>query len=435
MLLLIIHNVCARIGWQRFLFALVSIALLAVQVASAQGLEEGFRNPPHAAKPWVYWDVMDGHFTKKGITADLESMKSAGIGGVIQMHIGSHVPLGKVEFMGDTWQTNFVHAVLECERLGLEFTTISGPGWTGSGGPWIKVDQSMQHLVHAGVNIEGPVAFNQVLPKPQPHATVFNHQHNDQMRKDIVDFYEDVVVYAFPRREPVIDDIDEKALYLRQPYTSMEGVRTHLPSPVTFPEPGKSKVIATDEVIDLTDRLQADGRLQWDVPAGEWTILRMGRRSTGANTRPAPVAGLGLESNKFDKSALETHFKSYFDPLLRQIGKRPKYRTKGFTGLDADSWEMSSQNWTPGFRSEFKKRRGYDAWDYFPIYSGRVIGSREISERFLWDVRTTCQEILLENHMGHMKELCHERGLKLYIEPYDMTPTNDLDLKLPLLVT
>ncbi len=66
--------------------------------------------------------------------------------------------------MGDTWRSNFVHAVLECERLGLEFTTISGPGWTGSGGPWIKVDQSMQHLVHAGVNIEGPAEFNQVLP-------------------------------------------------------------------------------------------------------------------------------------------------------------------------------------------------------------------------------------------------------------------------------
>ncbi|MCP4314037.1 MAG: glycosyl hydrolase, partial [Bacteroidetes bacterium] len=136
----------------------------------------------------------------------------------------------------------------------------------------------------------------------------------------------------------------------------------------------------------------------------------------------------GFESNKFDKAALNTHFESYFDPLLEKIGPRPKSRTKGFTGLDADSWEMGAQNWTPGFREEFKKRRGYDGWDYFPVYSGRVIGSREISERFLWDVRMTCQEVLLDNHMGHMKKLCQERGLKLSIEPYDMTPTNDLDL-------
>lgn len=407
---------------------LVALALLAICVASAQGLEDEFCDPPHAAKPWVYWDILDGHFTKEGITADLESMKNAGIGGVIQMHIGGHVPRGEVEFMSDTWRANFTHSVLECERLGLEFSTITGPGWTGSGGPWINVDQSMQHLVHAGVNIKGPAKLDQVLPKPPPHVSAFNHKHTDQMRKDLVDFYEDVAVYAFPRRKPVIEDIDEKALFIRQPYTSMEGVKTHLPSPVSFPEPDKSEVIVPGEIIDLTDRLQADGLLQWDVPAGEWTILRMGRRSTGANTRPAPAAGLGFESNKFDKAALESHFKTYFDPLLKQIGPRPKNRTKGFTGLDADSWEMSSQNWTPGFRAEFRKRRAYDPWVYFPVYSGCVIGSREISERFLWDVRMTCQELLLENHMGHMKKLCQERGLKLSIEPYDMTPTNDLDL-------
>jgi len=125
---------------------------------------------------------------------------------------------------------------------------------------------------------------------------------------------------------------------------------------------------------------------------------------------------------------LEAHFKAYFDPLLKQIGPRAKNRKTGFTGLDADSWEMSSQNWTPGFREAFKTRRGYDPWLYFPAYSGRVVGSREITERFLWDVRMTCQELLLENHIGHMKKLCHERGLKLAIEPYDMNPTVDMDL-------
>ena len=57
-----------------------------------------------------------------------------------------------------------------------------------------------------------------------------------------------------------------------------------------------------------------------------------------------------------------------------------------------------------------------------------MVGSREATERFLWDVRMTCQELLLENHISHMKELCHDRGLKLTIQPYDMTPVNDLDL-------
>ncbi len=397
-------------------------------LAGAVTLEDGFQHPPHSAKPWVYWINMDGHFTKEGITADLESMKAAGIGGMVHMDVDVGVPRGKVPFMSETWQANFRHAVLECERLGLEFTTITGPGWTGTGGPWIKANESMQHLLPVSVNVIGPEKFDAILPQAEPRVSGYHKEQTAAMREALAAFHEDVAVYAFPRTNPVLENIDEKALFVRNPYTSMKGVRTHFPSPVAFPETDKSQIINPQQIIDLTDRLQQDGRLQWEVPPGEWTILRMARRSTGANTRPAPEGGLGFESNKFDKKALESHFVAYFDPLLKRIGPRPRDRTTGFTGLDADSWEMGAQNWTPGLREEFRKRRKYDPWPYFPAYSGRVVGSRETTERFLWDVRMTCQELLLENHMAHMKQLSHARGLKLTIEPYDMTPVNDLDL-------
>ena len=408
--------------------AIIAAMLFASPWASAAALEDEFRSPPHPAKPWVYWINMDGHFTKEGITADLESMKAAGIGGMIHMDVDVGVPRGTVPFMSETWQANFKHAVLECERLGLEFTTITGPGWTGTGGPWVKANGSMQHLLPVSVNAKGPATFNEVLPIPQPRVSGYHSNQTQEMRETLNAFYEDVAVYAFPKSDPVVENIDEKALFVRNPYTSMPGVRAHFPSPASFPETDRVQGIDPSKIIDLTGRLQADGRLQWEIPPGEWTILRMGRRSTGANTRPAPAAGLGFESNKFDKGALEAHFEAYFDPLLKRIGPRSLDHTTGFTGLDADSWEMGAQNWTPGFREEFTKRRSYDPWPYFPAYSGRVVGSREMTERFLWDVRMTCQEMLLENHMAHMKTLCHARGLKLTIEPYDMTPANDLDL-------
>ncbi|MCP4312455.1 MAG: glycosyl hydrolase [Bacteroidetes bacterium] len=408
---------------------IVSFLMLSCETETAiDSLQLTFKDPPHPAKPWVYWINMDGHFTKEGISADLESMKEVGIGGVLHMDVDVGVPRGDVPFMSETWQENFKHTILECERLGLEFTTITGPGWTGTGGPWIDVENSMQHLVPVSINAKGPSVFNQVLPKPQPRVSPYHLNQTEEMQKDLADFYEDVAVYAFPSCDAVIDDIFEKALFIRNPYTSMEGVRPYLPSPVGYPETDPSGVINPEEIIDLTDTLQADGRLEWEVPEGEWTILRMGRRSSGANGRPAPLAGLGFESDKFSKDALESHFEAYFDPLLKRIGPRSKERTTGFTGLDADSWEMSSQNWTPGFIEEFKKRCGYDPWPYFPAYSGRVVVSREITERFLWDVRMVCQDLLLENHIGHMKKLCEDRGLKLSIEPYDMNPTNDLDL-------
>ena len=398
----------------------MAFGLMAAHAADAATLEDEFRSPPHPSKPWVYWINMDGHFTKAGITADLESMKKAGIGGMIHMDVDVGIPRGKVPFMSDTWQENFKHAVVECERLGLEFTTITGPGWTGTGGPWIKPEQAMQHLVFSSLEIKGPQMYSAVLPLPNQRSTEWHTMASP--------FYEDVAVFAFPSRKPLIADIDEKALFVRDPFSSKAGVKPYLPTSASYVEPGPTGVILPDQIVDLTKQVKPDGALDWNVPAGDWTIVRMGRRVTGASTRPAPAAGIGFECNKFDKRALETHFEAYFDPLLKSMGPRPLDRTTGFTGLDADSWEMGAQNWTSGFREEFKQRRSYDPWPYFPAYSGRVVGSREMTERFLWDVRLTCQELWLENHIAQMKSLCHARGLKLTIEPYDMNPAGDLDL-------
>ena len=65
---------------------------------------------------------------------------------------------------------------------------------------------------------------------------------------------------------------------------------------------------------------------------------------------------------------------------------------------------------------------------YLPAYAGQVVGSLELSERFLWDVRLTSQELIIENHAGRLKELGRRNGFNLSIEPYDMNPTADLDL-------
>jgi len=409
---------------------LIAIILGAsVSIASAAELEASFQNPPDSARLWVYWTCQDGHYSIEGTTADLEAMKQAGIGGLLRMDCSvGGIGFGGTPYLSDKWRKQFIHTVHECERLGLEFTTITGPGWTGTGGPWITPEQSMQHLVPVTVTAKGPGRFNQVLPLPAPRISRYHRNQTPQMRKAIAEFHKDVAVFAFPRRKPVIADIQEKALFIRNPFTSMRGVRPHMPSPVSYPAAKASEVIDPNSIIDLTGKLQADGRLQWDVPAGEWTIVRLAARSTGANTRPAPAAGLGLESDKFSKKALAKHFEAFFDPLLKAIGPRTRDRKVGFVALDADSWEMSSQNWTPSFREEFRKRRGYDAWPYFASYTGCIVGSREQTERFLWDVRKVCQELLLDNHAAELKKLCHERGLRLMIEPYDMNPAGDLDL-------
>ena len=195
-----------------------------------------------------------------------------------------------------------------------------------------------------------------------------------------------------------------------------------------YPESAAQGYLQRDRLVDLTNRMSAEGRLVWDVPEGNWTILRFGRTTTGANTRPAPQAGLGFECDKFDPAALDAHFEAFIGRLLREIGPRPTHRTSGWTMLHIDSWEMGAQNWSQRFRDEFQRRRGYDPLRYLPVMTGRVVESLEVSERFLWDVRQTAQELVIENHAQHLKALGRRYGFGLSIEPYDMNPCSDLSL-------
>lgn len=392
--------------------------VLPLSVASGASLENEFLNPPDSARPGVYWYFMDGNLSREGMTADLESMKEVGLGNLVFLEVNVGVPRGPVDFMSDQWQDLFAHAVREAERLGIDITLGSGPGWTGSGGPWVKPEQAMQHLLSSVTETKGPARFDAVLPVPQQHPTPWG-----KMRTD---FYEDVVVYAFPKCAPVISDVAEKALYDRYPYTSRAGVKQFLPAPAKFDKPSAESVISPEDIIDLSKYLDSNGRLQWDVPAGDWTIVRMVRRATCASTRPAPKPGIGLECDKFDTAALDHHFANYYGKLLKKVG--PRKGKNGWTTVHIDSWEMGSQNWTKNFLAEFKKRRGYDAKPYLLAYTGRAVGSLEESERFLWDVRLTSQELVLENHAGHLKKLGRKHGFELSIEPYDMNPTADLDL-------
>ncbi len=399
----------------RFLALLLAASWCAAPAAT---LEDEFRQPPDAARPGVYWYFMDGNLNRQEMVKDLESMAEVGLGNLVFLEVDVGVPRGPVKFMSGEWQDLFANAVHQAERLGIDITLGAGPGWCGSGGPWVKPEQSMQHLVFSAVNVKGPARFDAVLPVPAQRSTEWHNLASP--------FYEDVAVYAFPQCDPILADINEKALYERDPYSSKPGVKPYLTAPASFPEPDRANVIDPSQVIDVTKHLQSGGQLVWEVPAGEWTILRMGRRSTGASTRPAPAPGVGFEHDKFDAAALDAHFANYYGKLLARVGPRAKQH--GWTTMHLDSWEMGAQNWTPKFREEFQQRRGYDPQPYLVTFSGRAIQSVAVSERFLWDVRLTAQELVLENYAGHLKTLSHQNGFELSIEPYDMNPTADLDL-------
>jgi hypothetical protein len=394
-------------------------------------LRKGFVTPPDSARPGVYWYFMDGNISQKGMTEDLEEMKKAGIGSVIFLEVNVGIPRGPVTFLSEEWQDLFKHAVKEAERLGITLTMGSGPGWAGSGGPWVEPSQSMQHLVNADTLVRGPFKFNSFLAVPKPKKPYFGYGAlTDSLRKQWEKYYRDVAVLAFPTpsKLEVISDIDEKALYYRAPYSSVKGVKSFLPALLNYPKTIPGSAIQKDSILDITSFLQPDGTLNWNVPSGNWTIRRLGLRNNGAVTRPAPEPGLGFECDKMDTTAFNQHYEAFIGKLLQKTGGRNPASTGGWNMIHFDSWEMGAQNWTANFRKEFQQRRKYDLLPYLPTYSGTIVGSREISERFLWDIRLTAQELVIENHARHFKKLGQRSGLRLSIEPYDMNPTADLEL-------
>jgi hypothetical protein len=167
--------------------------------------------------------------------------------------------------------------------------------------------------------------------------------------------------------------------------------------------------VSAADVRDLTSALRPDGTLEWDVPAGEWTVYRIGLTTTGRKNAPATPAGTGLECDKLDRRGVEAHFPQYVGRLAQQFGPTAR---RALRVAETDSWECGLQNWTETLPAEFRTRRGYDLKPWLPLLvSGRVLGSAAESERVLWDFRRTLADLIKDNYYTPFRELCHRAGL------------------------
>jgi hypothetical protein len=179
----------------------------------------------------------------------------------------------------------------------------------------------------------------------------------------------------------------------------------------------ESLLVKEGDIVDLTGRMDADGHLAWDAPAGDWTILRLGYTPYGRENHPAPPEGTGPECDKFTPEALDAHWAGFVQKAIDDLGPLAG-PGKTFDNVLIDSYEVGGQNWSVDFREEFKKRRGYDPVKFLPTFTGRVVDSPEASERFLWDMRRTISDLFAEKYYGHFTELCHAHGMKAAFEPY-----------------
>jgi Glycosyl hydrolases family 2, sugar binding domain. len=527
-----IHYVLAAAFLMTGLSCSQSSNKISEQLSSA--LESGFVTPPDSIQTSVYWYWISDNISKEGVVKDLHAMKEAGINRAFIGNIGiSDLPYGKVKMFSDEWWEILHLALKTATELDIEIGIFNSPGWSQSGGPWIKPEESMRYLTSSEITVQGPRKTEQQLVQPAESFQdvkviafpsvkngnmVLSHQNASLQSIPYVsglsaitdgdnstgirfpgegDFH-----ITFKTEEPFTarsltvqimetplsaqavlqakqDNGEFKTVsefIINRSNTALNvGFEPYAPVAVSFPattateyrltlnnvhpraglaevrlstiprvERFSEKTLAkmhptplpywdaymwpeqpeTDDenlivqgnsILDISQHLSPEGVLTWDVPEGEWTILRMGMTPTQVTNGPASPEATGLEVDKMSKKWVAEHFDRFIGEILRRI---PEADRKTFKVVVQDSYETGGQNFTDGFLTEFQEKYGYDPLLYLPVYKGFVVNSQLESDRFLWDMRRMVADKVAYDYVGGLRDVSHKHGLTTWLENY-----------------
>jgi len=345
---------------------------------------------------------MNGNISRAGITADLEAMAKAGVGGAQIFNVSCDIPEGKIDYLSEEWLDLLHRAASEAKRLGLELGIQNCSGWATTGGPWVRPEDGMQALAYHEVHVQGGKRITAKLPRPTLNLS--GHPANPDA---LAAFYRDIAVLAFPTTKT-------KPIHKYNTATLQGTARAGF-VPRLEKDPNKQGALDPKCILDVTAHMKKDGTLVWDAPAGEWTILRLGYGPTGASNGFSPKSGQGLEVDKMSRRGLDVHWQHGIKPMLDRLGP---LSGSTLSTIVIDSYEAGNHSWTRDMPAEFKKRRGYDMGPYLVALTGRAIVDENTTKRFYYDFRRTVGDLVEENYYGYFAERCHREGLKIAIEPY-----------------
>ncbi|WP_254562841.1 glycosyl hydrolase [Dyadobacter diqingensis] len=360
-----------------------------------------FKNPSseYGIRCWWWW--LNGNVDKEVITRDLEEMKAKGFSGACLFDAGGaeqrgngQVPAGPM-FGSSEWSDLYVHAMKEADRLGLVMSMSIQSGWN-LGGPDVTPAETAKQVVFSETKVKGGIKVPIALPKPEVRYN----------------YYHDIVVLAIPsktfkNRVPIRDfknkaatrEVGGSAPETRSLLTDMAGT------------PGEEDA-SKKQVLNITRYLKGD-KLEWKVPAGEWTILRFGYTPTDAEVSTSSGAWQGHVIDYLSEKNFNRYWDTNIEPLLKAIGP---LAGKTLRYLQTDSFEAGGLNWTEGFEKDFLKYRGYDPIPYLPVMAGKIIDSREISNRFLSDLRKTLGDLIADKHYGTFAKRAGQYGIGIQPE-------------------
>lgn len=410
---------------------LIAVAVMSSGCATKEpnlqsDLSGDFQQAPMEARPSGYWWWLYNNVDKATITRDLEEFRDKGLGAVLLVCSGNwsagELPYGP-PFLSPEWKELFLFALDEAARLGLKIDMNIAPGWN-MGGPWITPENACRWYLQSELRVQGPGSLDQELPLPgvndgyedKPQLGV-SHQLRVPMEEAD---YRDTAVVAFKVADGAEGELKTERADLHKKAARADANVFVLPADI-MAAPRQAWVNSPDdvnipvsEVIDLTDRLSADGRLKWAIPEGNWVIVRTGHRKTGAKLSVPLPGQQGLENDFFDRAGVEQMFEHSAKLIAEWAGEHAGTTLRAFC---SDSFEAGYPNWTANLPQHFEKYRGYSMIPYLPVLKGYLVGSAEISDRFLHDYRKTLADCMADEHYGRFAELSAEYGIQVRAEP------------------
>lgn len=391
--------------FQRFVLAGI-VCLGSLYAFADVSLESGWTNQPVDARMRVYWWWLNGNVTQQSITRDLEAMKAKGIGGAILVDAdgssqdgNARAPHG-VTFFSPAWRELYKHALHEADRLGLQMSLNIQSGWN-LGGPMVSADDAPKKLVWTQLRVSA--GSNSVIKLDQP--------------KSRDNYYRDLFVLAYrinpnlpPDRKPIQNQSQKALIKALEPFSAPIST----PLFQEFSSVTNEQDARVDGVVDLSSKMSADGTLDWKASEGDWQILRFGctlNDSCRVSTCSEGWDGYALDP--FDADAFQRYWNAVVEPLIADAGPMAG-RTLKY--LYTDSWEVEVANWTPTLRAEFQKRRGYDLVQWLPAIAGKIINSRDETDRFLQDFRRTMGDLAIDNHFKLFRDGAQRHGMQIHPE-------------------
>jgi len=325
-------------------------------------LRSGFLNPPDEAKSWVFWWWINGYVSRDGLVRDLDAMKQQGISGAIVFHAGRAETPESVHFMSDAWRELFRFAVDEAAKRGITISLNLCDGWN-AGGPWIDCESAAKNLTHRSGEIAGGQHVETTLAHPAK---------NDSSYHDIA-----VLAWRIKRRE------------------------------------SQTPVCERSSFTDLSAKVDGDGRLVWDAPAGEWLVVRFGWYVSRRAYTDCTVGGHHPETDPLDASAMDRHFAATAQVVMADVAP---HVGKTFQHVHIDSGEIGHPDWTPRLPEAFEKRRGYDPRPYLAAKAEAWIEDADTTRRFQDDYDRTVADLMVDCYYGRLNELARQHGLGTHSE-------------------